>query len=483
VGLTSLPSPTTLIEHALIASQMTFFYNVSLRMKNPPWGVTANLCVRGRASHGVWFSTIYPRTGGGEDVDYCMRIKDLHPYHQRHEVVAAVPEARVQHPFWPNITRQVIGWALGDVKCLGALPLKSFYSPPNWIEFLLLLALFHILTSSGHGLAFVAVAIEVCIIEITLTAIVAYPNTPECGSLLGKLSIATTAAYLPMVQDIARLTSKLSRMQFSHICRQFDWMDGQRDHVVATRFAQLVKGAFFLMCAILTSFHKTAFQNGGLLVLVAVTWVSFLMLWSEMVRFSPAVDQQHLRATLAPLPVDFPAGTPQPFVILAFQCTGSNLLCGKLHNHYQVVMHNEIFNIAKIWTYQNEDVLSDATWCWDIFSRNRDPIAFLVDVFKRKPLKKLQWKVVGFKMFPDHWTSENEEALQRVLADRRIKKIILRRNDYLAVYASKLRADKTGKYINKSLDEVKIRINLSAFESFIEYYNACYEYYDAFVQV
>jgi hypothetical protein len=106
-----------------------------------------------------------------------------------------------------------------------------------------------------------------------------------------------------------------------------------------------------------------------------------------------------------------------------------------------------------------------------------------VDIFKRKPLKKLQWKVVGFKMFPDHWTSENEEALQRVLADRRIKKIILRRNDYLAVYASKLRANKTRKYNHKSLDEVKIRINLSAFKSFIEYYNACYEYYDAFVQV
>ena len=59
---------------------------------------------------------------------------------------------------------------------------------------------------------------------------------------------------------------------------------------------------------------------------------------------------------------------------------------------------------------------------------------------------------MGFKLFPDHWTGGNEETLKRVLADRRIKKIILRREDYLAVYASKLRADKTGAYIRKSLD-------------------------------
>lgn len=142
VGLTCLSDPSTLLQHALKASQMTFFYDVANRMVNPPWGVTANICVRGRTSHGVWFSNDYPRTGGGEDVDYCLRIKDLYPFHTRNEVIVAVPEARAEHPFWNNISRQVIGWACGDVRCLSALPLKTFFTPPNWIEFIFLFAVF-----------------------------------------------------------------------------------------------------------------------------------------------------------------------------------------------------------------------------------------------------------------------------------------------------------------------------------------------------
>ncbi len=152
VGQTALPVPQSLMQQALMASQMTFFYDVSARMKHPPWGklipsrlwscgraprrirshthtnaagVTANLCVRGRISERVvWFSTCYPRTGGGEDVDFCLRIKDLLPFHVRTEAVVAVPEARVLHPFWNNISRQVIGWALGDVLCLSQLPMR-----------------------------------------------------------------------------------------------------------------------------------------------------------------------------------------------------------------------------------------------------------------------------------------------------------------------------------------------------------------------
>jgi LPS sulfotransferase NodH len=142
-------------------------------------------------------------------------------------------------------------------------------------------------------------------------------------------------------------------------------------------------------------------------------------------------------------------------------------------------MHNEIFNSAKIWTYQNEDVLADETWQWDIFTRNSKPMAFLDDIFHREPLKKKAWKAVG----PDHWNNENEEILKRVLGDSRIKKIVLRRDDKLAVYASKLRADKTGGYIRKPLDDVPLRIAFSAYDGFIKYYDACYAYYDDFLQV
>jgi hypothetical protein len=105
VGMTSLPTPARLVEHAVVASRMTFFFGIAQKMKHPPWGVTANLCVRGRADDPVWFGKGYPKSGGGEDVDYCLRVKDIE--RGRISAIVSVPEARAEHPFWRNISRQV----------------------------------------------------------------------------------------------------------------------------------------------------------------------------------------------------------------------------------------------------------------------------------------------------------------------------------------------------------------------------------------
>ena len=55
---------------------------------------------------------------------------------------------------------------------------------------------------------------------------------------------------------------------------------------------------------------------------------------------------------------------------------------------------------------------------------------------------KKTWGAVGFKLFPDHWMRHNECALQQLLGDTRVKKIILKRENVLDVYISKLRSDK-----------------------------------------
>jgi hypothetical protein len=80
VGTTILPSPITLIEKALISSQITFFFDIARKLTNPPWGVTANLCVEGRMNN-IWFNDIYPKSGGGEDVDFCLKTKNMTAYH------------------------------------------------------------------------------------------------------------------------------------------------------------------------------------------------------------------------------------------------------------------------------------------------------------------------------------------------------------------------------------------------------------------
>lgn len=111
VGKTSLPSPKTLLQHAFLAANLNFFYRVASELPNPPWGVTANLCVKNpeRSGGGVYFDMRYPKTGGGEDINFCLTLKDIHMHgpNRNSPPVLGVPEAAVLHPFWGNIIGQV----------------------------------------------------------------------------------------------------------------------------------------------------------------------------------------------------------------------------------------------------------------------------------------------------------------------------------------------------------------------------------------
>lgn len=245
-----------------------------------------------------------------------------------------------------------------------------------------------------------------------------------------------------------------------------------------TKSGQLGKTIVFVVLAVLLS--EVVYYSFCYYVLLAILLVvAVFCTYSQ--DYSRNNEVAALVAELEQLPMDFLPDGPTPFVILTFQRTGSNLLCGKLHNHQEIIMHNELFNNAKIWTYQNENLLADPTFHWDIISRDANPIAFLEDIFHRKSMKK-DCKAVGFKLFPDHWTAGNGVVMKKLVADKRVKKIILKRDNYLDVYASKLRSDKTGAYVSKNLDNVPIWIDNSAFESFINYYDDCYAYYDSLVQ-
>jgi GT2 family glycosyltransferase len=92
VGMVKLPKARTRMEHAVLACKITFFYGIAARIGEPPWGVTANLCVRSRTMP-LFFDAQFPKSGGGEDVDFCFRLRQAGP-------LMSVPHAEVVHPFW-----------------------------------------------------------------------------------------------------------------------------------------------------------------------------------------------------------------------------------------------------------------------------------------------------------------------------------------------------------------------------------------------
>jgi hypothetical protein len=70
------------------------------------------MCIKNpeRTGGGVYFDGRYRRAGGGEDVDFCLRVKELHNYGPMRDspAIVGVPEAEVIHPFWSDgILKQV----------------------------------------------------------------------------------------------------------------------------------------------------------------------------------------------------------------------------------------------------------------------------------------------------------------------------------------------------------------------------------------
>jgi hypothetical protein len=322
---------------------MTFFFSIAAREPNPPWGVTANLCVPGRSNNTVWFSGAYPKTGGGEDVEFCLRLKALAA--DKDAAIVAVPEARALHPFWGGVLRQVAGWASGDVLCLEALPHSTFRALPNWAEATLLLPVAAAIGApplsgalDGCGtmerlVLLAACAAAIMAVELTLGVVSVLPRVPPALAPPRRMVIAVLALVPALVQDVVRLRCKLARLRFTQICLCFDWMDGQRDHVAATQFGLLVRNVCWAVAVCCVLFWSRL--SAGTLALAASFLTAAVLLFarSQRINHRRLFCRDYLSA-LRPLPL--PEDGPVPFVVLAYQRTGTNLLCGMLHNHPEV---------------------------------------------------------------------------------------------------------------------------------------------------
>lgn len=122
------------------------------------------------------------------------------------------------------------------------------------------------------------------------------------------------------------------------------------------------------------------------------------------------------------------------FVIFAAPRTGSNLLCSLLNAHPDVLCHHGLFNPGGIhWArgWREGEVPSG-----DLAERDRDPDAFLATVWASYDGAR----AVGFKMNRD----ENEDALNVLLHDPGVKKILLRRRNRVRTYVSEEIARLTG---------------------------------------
>jgi LPS sulfotransferase NodH len=151
-------------------------------------------------------------------------------------------------------------------------------------------------------------------------------------------------------------------------------------------------------------------------------------------------------------------GPATRFVILAAPRSGSNLLCTLLNSHPEVLCHHEIFNPAGIfYALDHRDGSLDLG---TIEARDRAPAAFLERLWRAR----LGQRSTGFKFT----RGQDERALEIVLHDRGIRKIVLRRINQLKSYVSAKIAEKTGQWeVYREADLVANRPKIAVdFEEF-----------------
>ena len=237
VGSTHLPPPTNWLTHAIVASDIPGAYTIAERRAEPPWGVTANLCVRGRDRR-LRFDLRYPKTGGGEDLDFCAQARHCRP----HGCIMAVPGARADHPWWngggPRAILHVLAWADGEVMCAGVPWMREhvFWTVPNGVEIvilLLLLGLVALALGMVTVLSLVTVPIPILTFEMLCHASYIGPRRikpPVSDSAWRSVALRLTAAALIMLQDGARFFAVVKSCHISWFFWRVDWHFGQISH-------------------------------------------------------------------------------------------------------------------------------------------------------------------------------------------------------------------------------------------------------------
>ena len=157
------------------------------------------------------------------------------------------------------------------------------------------------------------------------------------------------------------------------------------------------------------------------------------------------------------------------FVIISSPRSGSNLLCGMLGAHPQIICFHELYHPkAMYYGPRNRGKFDFGT----VIERDRQPYKFLAKIYN----KEHDSESVGFKIFPGH----NQRILDFVLKRPDIKKIILKRENLLFTYTSALAARQTKKWQHTANSDTKneaVKVHVDA-KDFIEYVNKNHEFFD-----
>jgi GT2 family glycosyltransferase len=219
-GVTEFPPPSSRFTAGIVASDILTFFALPRTRLSMPWGVTANLCLRRAAMGSLRFSSDFPRQGGGEDIDLCLRVVGQHG----NGPLSTVPDAVVDHPWWAGHRRsykRFFRWAFGDSRLPALHPVYRYRNAPTFPElaFLVIIATPAALLLGWWGLA-------ETVVFLTLAALVELSVDFLKLAVRGTIPHPRTSAEATLVRlsnDIGRLVGNLIRGRPHGLLERFDY--------------------------------------------------------------------------------------------------------------------------------------------------------------------------------------------------------------------------------------------------------------------
>jgi GT2 family glycosyltransferase len=245
VGLTKYPEPVNSFTKGVTSSDILTFFTLPKYYDEMVWGVTANLLIKRDAIRDIQFSNDFPKKGGGEDIDFCLRIML-----KCNSKFVCTPMAMVTHPWWEsriNTYRRFFRWAFGD----SLLPIKhpefKYYNFPNVVESLFLVLLVGVVSSILFDIKYPFISL--------MTGVVVGETFGEWLKLVilkkeYSLTNSVESLIVRVSNDFGRLAGNISRKRMNGLFERFDYFcDGK--HIKHEKRWAFTKFSFYIIFAML----------------------------------------------------------------------------------------------------------------------------------------------------------------------------------------------------------------------------------------
>ena len=155
IGFVKFTEPSALFDKAIKASGSIDIFSIAERKPSFAWGATANIIVKRTAVGDIRFDKVFPKSGGGEDIDFFLKVRERNQFKN----YRSLPLAGVEHPWWnagkPNFKRS-FRYGQGSSLLFKKDADYTYYDFLNTTEtiFIVLIALLVSVFVSQHSLYF-----------------------------------------------------------------------------------------------------------------------------------------------------------------------------------------------------------------------------------------------------------------------------------------------------------------------------------------